>query len=146
VIVVFLGTECPLAKLYGRRLAEIAAEYEPRGVQFVGIDSNVQDTLQKIGQYVRVHKIDFPVLKDPAHEVADRFDATRTPEAFVLNGQGQILYRGRIDDEYGIGFRRQNEVSHDLTNALDEILAGNAVTTPRTEPIGCLIGRTKQKA
>jgi peroxiredoxin/mono/diheme cytochrome c family protein len=146
VVVVFLGTECPLAKLYGRRLAEIAAVYEPRGVQFVGIDSNVQDTLQKIGQYVRVHKIEFPVLKDPAHEVADRFGATRTPEAFVLNGEGQILYRGRIDDEYGIGFRRQNEVNHNLTNALDEILAGNAVTTSRTEPIGCLIGRAKQKA
>jgi thiol-disulfide isomerase/thioredoxin len=48
VVVAFLGTECPLAKLYGPRLAELAAKYAEQGVQLVGINSNDQDTLREI--------------------------------------------------------------------------------------------------
>jgi len=44
VVIAFLGVECPLAKLYGSRLAELAAKYEPQGVAFIGIDPNQQDT------------------------------------------------------------------------------------------------------
>ena len=145
VVVVFLGTECPLAKLYGARLAELDAEYRPKGVAFVGIDSNQQDSLLEIGNYVRVHKIDFPMLKDSAGKVAEQFGATRTPEAFVLSGTGEVLYHGRIDDQFGIGYQRQNGVTRDLANALDEILAGKSVSTPSTEPVGCYIGREQQK-
>lgn len=143
VVVVFLGTECPLAKLYGARLAEMEREYRDRGVAFVGIDSNQQDSLQEINHYARKHKIDFPILKDPSAAVADQFGATRTPEAFVLDRAGRVLYHGRIDDEYGVGTRRARAIRHNLAAALDEILAGKAVTNAATEPVGCLIGRTK---
>ena len=145
VVIVFLGTECPLAKLYGPRLAELDAEYGPQGVAFVGIVSNQQDSLLEIGHYVRVHKIDFPVLKDSAAKVADQFGATRTPEAFVLDGRGNVIYHGRIDDQFGIGYQRANEVKRELAAALDEILAGKPVTTPSTEPVGCFIGRKQRK-
>lgn len=146
VVVVFLGTECPLAKLYGARLAEMDREYRGRGVAFLGIDSNQQDSLQEINHYARKHKIDFPILKDPSAAVADRFGATRTPEAFVLDRAGRVLYHGRIDDEYGVGTQRARNIRHDLAAALDETLAGKDVTTTATEPVGCLIGRTKQAA
>ena len=100
----FLGTECPLAGFYGRRLAELAAEYGPRGVAFVGIDSNQQDSLAEIGQYARRHQIEFPMLKDPGNKVADQFGAERTPEVFVLDaGRGRAL-PGRIDDQFGVGY------------------------------------------
>ena len=54
VVVVFLGTECPLAKLYGHRLAELAAEFEPKAVQFIGIDSNRQDSRPPAGRFAMV--------------------------------------------------------------------------------------------
>jgi peroxiredoxin len=50
-VVVFLGAECPLAKLYGEKLGELDREYGQRGVQIVGIVSNQQDTLQDIAVY-----------------------------------------------------------------------------------------------
>src|SRR5687768_12288956 len=59
VVVVFLGVECPLAKLYGPRLAELAAAYKEHGVAFVGIDSNRQDTLAELAHYARKHGIEF---------------------------------------------------------------------------------------
>ena len=145
VVVVFLGTECPLAKLYGGRLGDMERDYRDRGIAFVGIDANSQDSLLKIGHYARVHKIDFPILKDAKATVADQFGATRTPEVFVVSRAGDVLYQGRIDDEFGIGVQRSHGIVHDLANALDQILAGEQVTVASTEPIGCFIGRAARK-
>src|SRR4051794_27089615 len=77
VIVAFLGVDCPLAKLYTRRLNEIAAEFSPRGVAVIGINSNQHDQVRDIARFARVHEITFPVLKDADNRVADLFEATR---------------------------------------------------------------------
>src|SRR5438045_2731292 len=53
IVVVFLGTECPLARHYAGRLVELAARYEPRGVAFVGIDANQQDSLAEMAHFAR---------------------------------------------------------------------------------------------
>src|SRR5713101_2629890 len=58
IVVVFFGTQCPLAKLYGPRLAELAGSYAEKGVQFVGVDSNQQDSLAGMAQFARAHKMD----------------------------------------------------------------------------------------
>ena len=142
-VVVFLGTECPLAKLYGQRLVEMAAKYEPLGVQFVGINANRQDTLAELAHYARTHKIEFPLLKDPDCRIADLFGATRTPEAFLLDDQQTIRYWGRIDDQYGVGYARGKPTTSELSTALDELLSGNPISTAKTTAVGCLISRPK---
>ncbi len=145
VVVVFLGTECPLAKLYGPRLAELANRYEPKGAVFVGVDANQQDSLAEIAHYVRLHHIEFPLLKDPGNRVADQFGAVRTPEAFLLDRQRVVRYRGRIDDQYGVGYSRHEPQQCDLQRALDEVLSGKPVSTPTTSTAGCFIGRVNRK-
>ena len=144
VVLAFLGTECPLAKLYGPRLAKLAEEYEPRGVTFLGINANVQDSITEIGAYARVHDLHFPILKDPANRLADSIGAVRTPEVFVLDADRVVRYWGRIDDQYGVGYVRAEPQRSDLKAALDELLADKEVTTPATKAVGCHIGRIKQ--
>ncbi|MFT5522700.1 MAG: peroxiredoxin [Pirellulaceae bacterium] len=141
VIVAFLGTECPLAKLYGSRLADLAKDYADRGVRFIAINSNSQDTLTDLASYVRIHKLRFPVLKDNANVVADMFGAVRTPEVFLLDKQRRIRYWGRIDDQYAIGIQRDAPQRRDLAIAVDELLAGGHVSKSQTESTGCHIGR-----
>lgn len=143
VVVVFLGVECPLAKLYAVRLAELDAQYSDDRVQLVGINANTQDTLQEIAGYVRRHQIEFPVLKDPGAKVADAFGATRTPEAFVLDRGRKICYRGRIDDQYGVGTARAAPTRHDLAEAIEAVLAGRLPAEPTTEAVGCVISRPR---
>jgi peroxiredoxin len=143
VVVAFTGTECPLARLYGPRLAQLAREYEPKGVAFIGICSNQQDSISAIAQYARDGEIKFPILKDVGNAVADQFGAVRTPEVFVLDAGRVVRYRGRIDDQYGIGFARPRPGHRDLAAALDELLAGKPVTTPVTTAPGCFIGRVQ---
>ena len=144
IVVVFLGTECPLAKLYSPRLANLHGRYEPRGVGFIGINSNRQDSITEIAAHARLHNIEFPVLKDLGNAIADRFGAGRTPEVFVLDRQRAIRYQGRIDDQYGIGYIRDEPQRQDLALALDQLLAGQRVEVPVAPSIGCHIGRVRE--
>jgi peroxiredoxin len=148
VVVVFLGTECPVNNAFLPILTALAEEYGPRGVAFLGISSNRQDTAARVAEHARKHNLPFPILKDAQNKVADQFGAQRTPEAFVLDGQRVIRYQGRIDDQFGIGYQRPGKPTRrDLAEALDEVLAGKAVRVPTTPVAGCLIAReTKPRA
>lgn len=143
-VICFLGTECPLARLYAPRLAELAAEFEPQGVRFIGIDSNCHDSLDEVRQFVGDFKLPFPVAKDHGNVVADRLHAERMTEVFVIGAESQIQYRGRIDDRYRPGVARGRAQREDLRIALQEIIAGKPVSVPFTDVTGCLIGRVKQ--
>jgi peroxiredoxin len=142
-VIAFVGSECPVAKLYGARLAELAKGYEPKGVAFVAINSNQQDSISAITQYAREHHITFPILKDVKNVVADQLGAQRTPEVFVLDKERVVRYHGRIDDQYGVGYTRKKAEHRNLATALDELLAGKPVTTPETQAAGCFIGRVQ---
>ena len=141
VVVAFLGTECPMASLYAPRLAELARSYEKKGVAFFGVDSNQQDAPSALSRFAREHDLPFPLLKDVGNELADRLGVERTPEVFVLDAGRVVRYRGRVDDQYGFGVHRPSPTHRDLAAALDDLLAGRSVATPRTEPVGCRIGR-----
>lgn len=143
VVLAFLGTECPLVKLYGGRLQEIADEFEGDGVTVIGINSNRQDNVTEIGAYMQRHELKFRMLKDAGNKVADQLGAERTPEIFVLDAEHKVRYRGRIDDQYGVGYSRAKPEVGFLRNAIKELLAGESVTTPVTETVGCHIGRIK---
>ena len=145
VVVVFMGVECPLAKLYAPRLSELAEQYKGRDVAFLAVDSNAQDSLAEMTHFARVYELSIPFLKDPGNVVADQFAAERTPEAFVLDRDRVAHYRGRIDDQYGfqtgVGYQRPKALKRDLAEAIDQLLAAQPVSEPVTRAPGCLIGR-----
>jgi len=144
LVVVFFGTECPLAKLYAPRLSSLATEYAPRGVAFVGINSNQQDSLAEIAHFAREHRLEIPLLKDPGNLVADQFGANRTPEVFVFDRARQLQYHGRIDDQYTYGVQRPKVEHQYVREALDALLAGEEPKIFETEAVGCLIGRVRE--
>ncbi|MEZ6134554.1 MAG: redoxin domain-containing protein [Pirellulaceae bacterium] len=143
VAIVFLGTECPLAKLYGPRLVELQQQFGQRGLQIIGINSNSQDSLTEVAAYVHRHAIEFPMLKDVGNRVADAFGAQRTPEVFLLDSRRVVRYHGRIDDQYGVGYARERDVSPELAMAVEALLEGKDIAVAETEAVGCHIGRVK---
>jgi peroxiredoxin len=140
VVVVFLGTQCPINNAFLPRLAELHKTYSGKGVAFLAVNANHQDTPQRIAEHAREHKLSFPVLRDQDNRVADIFRAERTPEAFVVAG-GKVVYRGRIDDQFGYRHRRDEPTTHELADALDDVLAGRPVRVAVTEVEGCVIAR-----
>jgi peroxiredoxin len=142
VVVVFVGTQCPINNAYLPRLIELHNEYAPQGVQILAINANIQDTPARVAEHAKSNRIPFPVLKDDGNVVADQFGAQRTPEVFVLDANGQVRYQGRIDDQFGIGYKRSQPTRRDLVLALGEVLAGKPVSQPAIPVAGCLIARS----
>lgn len=142
-VVVFLGTQCPLAKIYSARVNQLEAEFKKSGISFVAVSPNVQDSLEMMAAFARKHKLEMPFLKDPDQSLASAMGATRTPEACLVDSTGKLVYRGRIDDQYGIGYVREAPKSSELKAALKAVVEGKAVRESEVAAVGCLIGRRK---
>lgn len=148
VVLVFLGVECPLAKLYAPRLASLNEQFADEDVAFLGINANQQDSTTEIASFARRHEVNFPILKDVGNAVADKLGARRTPEVFVLDEQRVVRYWGRIDDQYGFtadnaNYQKPQPERNDLAVAVEELLAGKEVSQPAMPSPGCLIGRIR---
>jgi len=143
-VICFLGTECPLAKLYAGRLQKIAEQFQERGVRFMGLNSNRQDSEPELEQFVKDQQIEFPCGKDFDNVIADQLRVRRTPEVIVVDQNRTIQYRGRVDDQYLPGISRSRPERHDLKVAIEELLAGKPVSVAQTAPEGCLLGRVTQ--
>ncbi len=137
VVVMFIATRCPISNAYNERMVKLYDEYASKDVVFIGINSNKQESEDEVEEHSSDNKFQFPVLKDPNNVIADKYDAEVTPEIYVVNTKLELLYHGRIDDS-----RRAGDVgSSDLKNALDQVLANKAVSSPETKAFGCTIKR-----
>ena len=145
VVLVFMGTDCPVGNLYAPRLAELNQKYKDKKVVFLGINSNAQETAAQVAAHAKEHGIAFPVLKDEGNVVADMALVERTCEAIVLDGLAVVRYRGAIDDQYAVGKRKDAPTHNYLTDALDAMISGGRVEPKATEVAGCLIEKVPPK-
>lgn len=141
VVVVFTSTGCPVNTAYMPTLRKLHDEYFPKGVTFVAINSLPVEDIKAVSAHARKHRQQFPALKDAEQKVAEQFQTDYVPEVFVLDAERIIRYRGRIDDQFGVGFSRPKPTRRDLAIALDELLAGKPVSVAQTEVEGCSLGR-----
>lgn len=137
IVIMFIATKCPVSNNYNDRMAAIFNDYKNKGVVFLGINSNKAEDAEEVKDHAKENGLDFVILKDPNNVIADKFEASVTPEIYVLNEKYEVLYHGRIDDS-----RKKEDVkSMDLRNTLDEILAGKEVSVNETKAFGCTIKR-----
>lgn len=141
-VVVFLSFECPVSNSYAQPLVEMAKGFGKHGVAFVGIAPNQDETPASIAKYRKEYDVAFPIYRDEQLKAANAFAADVTPEAFVLDGEGVLRYRGRIDSTWVQRLKKHNEpVRHDLKQVIGEMLSGKTVSVPATAAIGCPIDR-----
>lgn len=139
-VYVFMSNRCPGVKAYDDRLQRLHQHYCHHGVQFVGVNS-IPDNLYPteaqpyMASAAKDRGIPFAYAKDAKQELKRRLGAVCTPQAFVVDSSGRLRYRGRIDDE----FIEARAESHDLRNAIEEVLRGIRVSKPETRAIGCSI-------
>ncbi len=147
VVVVFLSFECPIANSYAPLLAELHKTYSSKGVHFLAVNASDDLTATQLAEKAGEFKLPFPVLKDSKFVAVDALKADTTPEAFVLDHNYVLRYRGRIDNAFAARLKRNTQTTeHDLKRSLDELLAGKDVSTPATKVVGCPIPRNKETA
>lgn len=140
----FLGCDCPVAKLYARRLEELSKRFSARGVEWVGVISNPQDSIDDIEHFANEIEVTFPFIKDSDQSLADSWKISRTAEVVLVNPQNDVLYRGRVDDQYAPGITRSKTTREDLALAIDSALEGDIPEIAVTEPVGCKIAYVKR--
>jgi hypothetical protein len=148
MVVVFLGTECPIANGYVPELNRqfTALVDADSHVAYFGVISDHSVTRAAAARHAAQFKIRFPVLFDASGELADALKPTHLPEAFVIDRDGRLAYRGRIDDLYAdLGKKRTEASRHNLADAIAAVLDGQPVATPRTEPVGCFYEPVRAK-
>src|SRR5256712_2884566 len=136
-VVIFIATKCPVSNAYNDRMEKLAADYKARGINVIGINSNNIEPAAEVKSHAAEKHLTFAILKDDGNKIADRLGATRTPEAYVINAGGKLVYHGRIDNSQNTA----NITANDLREALDELLAGKQVTKTGGAAFGCTIKR-----
>ena len=140
----FLGCDCPVAKLYARRLEELCKRFASHGVEWVGVISNPQDSIEDIEHFAQEIEVTFPFIKDSDQSLAESLKISRTAEVVLVDAQNEVLYRGRVDDQYAPGITRSKTTREDLAMAIDSALEGNTPEIAVTEPVGCRIAYVRK--
>ncbi len=135
-VLLFISTRCPVSNAYDARMSALAKTYAQKGITFVGVNANTTEATAEVASHAKAH-FPFPVLKDANDAVADLYNAHVTPEAYVIDSRGVLVYHGRIDNSMELG----DVKTHDLAFALDNIAAGRAVPTKQSAAFGCSIKR-----
>ena len=148
-IVVFTCNHCPFAKLYTARLNALNKQYQRLQVPLLAINSMdtvvyADESFRHMQRRAEVEKFTFPYLHDARQVVGRNFQAEHTPQTFVIwkdGGQWQIKYSGAIDDNGAEPGQVKNAY---VARAVDALLAGKPVATPKTDSFGCAIFFRKQ--
>ena len=142
LLVVFMCNHCPFVIHVAPAFARLAAEYQARGVAFVGINSNdaagyPADSPERMVAEAEERGYTFPYLYDETQEVAQAYQAACTPDFFVFDKNQRLVYRGQMDSS-----RPGSNIpvtGDDLREALDTVLAGHSVPEPQRPSLGCNI-------
>jgi hypothetical protein len=140
-LVLFSCNACPWVKKWEDRISSIGNEYQQKGIGVIMINSNdpakvAEDGFEEMVARTKAKAFGFPYVVDATSEVARAFGATRTPEAFLFDAKGKLVYHGAIDDNASDA--KAVEVPY-LKNALNAVIAGEAIPAAKTKALGCSI-------
>jgi peroxiredoxin len=142
LLVMFICCHCPFVKHVEKQLAQLGVDYRDSGVGITAISSNdaenyPDDAPASLAEQALKLGFVFPYLYDETQEVARAFDATCTPDFFLFDGSGALVYRGQLDSS-----RPGNDIpvtGRDLRAALKAVVAGEAVSQDQIPSLGCNI-------
>lgn len=139
LVVFFTCNHCPYVTGSDEVTRKTANEFIPKGIGFVGINSNsvntyANDSFEHMVERMKVNNFPWLYLRDESQDVARAYGALRTPHFYVFNEERKLVYTGR-----GVDNPRETEKMklNDLRNALSEFVAGKPISNPVTNPIGC---------
>jgi peroxiredoxin len=136
-VLIFIATKCPVSNAYNERMQKLAEEYKAKGFNVVGINSNSTEPAAEVKSHAAEKGLTFAILKDPNNKIADRIGAQVTPEAYLLDASGKLLYHGRIDNS-----RNGDAITAtELRDAIEAVLAGKPVEKTEVKAFGCSIKR-----
>jgi len=137
LVVAYTGVGCPISMKYAARLTRLSEAYAERGVRFVGVNANPQDSRAEIQTECDELGVGFPVLKDFRQQLTRLLDARTTTEVFVFDQSGALRFRGPVDDQYSLGASKPAPTANYLVDALESLLEGAEPAVVELAAPGC---------
>lgn len=139
-LVIFSCNHCPFVKAWEERIAAIGNEFQKKGVRVIQVNSNdpkqqPEDSLENMKKRAADRGFEFPYAVDATSDVARAYGATRTPEIFLFNAQGELVYKGAVDDDH----RNPETENQWLRRALERMIEGKPIEKNVTRALGCSI-------
>ena len=137
VVLEWTNPDCPFVQRHyqEKTMQTLESDYKPHDVVWLAINSTQTTTNDIDKKWATDQKLEYPVLNDSAGKVGESYQATNTPNMFIISMDGKVLYRGGIDNDPE-GDKKADRVNY-VRQALDQILAGKPVNDPETKPYGC---------
>lgn len=145
LVYVMTSTGCPLSKKYGSRIATIEKQYAGR-VPFVYVNTVQAETLDDMRRQIREYGFTGVYLPDRQRAVSEALGARTTTEVFVIDAARTIIYRGAVDDQYGIGAALNAPNRNFLRDAIEAVIGGARPRIEATFPPGCLLDAARGAA
>ena len=148
LVVFFTCNHCPFVVGSDEVTRATAEKFQDKGVAFIGINSNSEktnptDDFDQMVSRMKEHNFPWIYARDPSQEVAQAYGALRTPHFYVFDADRKLVYCGRGVDQPRDTSKMQ---VNDLEKALAEVTAGQSVSVPLTNPIGCNVKWLDQDA
>jgi peroxiredoxin len=139
-LVIFTCNHCPFVIAWEERMAALGNQAVKDGIGVIMINPNdpaVQagDSFEGMQERAKKRNFGFPYVVDTGSTVAKAFGATRTPEVYLFDKDGKLVYHGAVDDNKDPG----NVTKHYLKDALAALLAGKEIPEKTTKAVGCTI-------
>lgn len=147
VVLEWTNYDCPFVRKHydSRNMQNLQQTYGDKGIIWLSINSSAPGKQGHYGSETWIELVDqekaspAAVLLDPDGTVGRRYGAKTTPHIFVINPEGILIYKGAIDDKPSTNVTDVKTAKNYLTAALDEAMAGQAVSNAATEPYGCSV-------
>jgi len=139
LVILIFSTDCPISNKYGPERARLEKDYGAKGIAFLFVDPEGGETDQEINDYVSKYGINSPVIHEVAGRLIKALRATTTTEAFLLDPARTLVYRGAINDQYGLGYGKELPEKTYLRDALDSLLSGRVPDVSATTAPGCAL-------
>jgi peroxiredoxin len=136
-LVVFSCLHCPFAQAWEARIVKLANGCHAQAIGAIMINSNdpkvAGDTFEAMKKRAKKSGYEFPYAVDATSDVARAFGASKTPEVFLFDAEGKLVYHGAVDDNS----KENNVNTHYLKDALDALVAGKELQVKETKAVGC---------
>ncbi|MDR8391788.1 thioredoxin family protein [Aliifodinibius sp. S!AR15-10] len=145
LLVIFSCNTCPWVHQWEDRYNPIANLAKEKGIGMIALNPNTTyrdrgDGFEDMKQRAQEKNYQFPYAVDANNKLADAFGATRTPHIFLFNSDLKLVYRGAIDDN---AKSAENVDQHYLRDAINQLTAGEEISTKTSKSLGCTIKRAR---
>jgi mono/diheme cytochrome c family protein len=140
IVIVTQGDGCPIVRNIANTLKDLHAKYKGKNVEFMMLNSNLQDDRAETIEEAKSYGYDMPILMDQNQLVGEQLGVTRTAEIIVIDPKTwKIAYRGPVDDR--VTYERQKDKAENnwADDAIADTIAGKAVAVAQRNPEGCII-------